>query len=205
MTITPSPLRRTAKAKEYVTMKRNEMAKSFLRSRASLQDVLKKRLQSLETIQTVLLKIETAAGDVQVCFSTNALCIHSYSTLTDYRPCFQIMKAYETSSKALEGLLSHPSLQRDNVDQTMSRLADTLADHAEIEQAIAIGGVQGADMDDDELEAELQALVVKEKEDVLPNAPKGEMKAPEKPLTVPDAEAGGAEEYPGQERESVSM
>lgn len=47
-------------------MKRNEMAKSFLRSRSSLQDVLKKRLQSLETIQTVLLKIETAAGDVQV-------------------------------------------------------------------------------------------------------------------------------------------
>lgn len=115
------------------------------------------------------------------------------------------MKAYETSSKALEGLLSHPSLQCDNVDQTMSRLADTLADHAEIEQAIAIGGVQGADMDDDELEAELQALVVKEKEDTLPSVPKGEVKIPGEPLPVQDAEAGGAEEISVQEREPVSM
>lgn len=113
------------------------------------------------------------------------------------------MKAYETSSKALEGLLSDPSLQRDNVDQTMSRLADTLADHAEIEQAIAIGGVQGAEMDDDELEAELKALVV-EKEYAMPIAPQGDVKIPETPLALPDAEALGAERDPVRAREFVS-
>lgn len=59
--------RRTHKAKEYIAAKRNEMAKSLLRSKISLEDLLRKRLQSLETIETVLLKIDTAVSDIQVC------------------------------------------------------------------------------------------------------------------------------------------
>ena len=43
------------------------MAKSYLRSKKLLEELLTNRLKSLETIQTILLKLDTAAGDIEVC------------------------------------------------------------------------------------------------------------------------------------------
>lgn len=80
------------------------------------------------------------------------------------------MKAYETSSLALRDLLSHPSLQRESIDQTMSRLSEALADQSEIEQAISIGGDFSRQsstlvpIDEGELDAELKELVASERE-----------------------------------------
>ena len=97
------------------------------------------------------------------------------------------MKAYETSSTALRDLLSHASLQRENVDQTMDRLSEALASHAEIEQAISIGGDMAqqsallSPIDEDEVDAELASLVRQEQQaeerkvPSLPNVPTGTM------------------------------
>ena len=80
------------------------------------------------------------------------------------------MKAYETSTMTLKGLLAHPSLQRDKVDETMEAMAEAAADHAEIEEAIKLGGegvaaAAGTTADEEELQRELQELVdEKEKE-----------------------------------------
>lgn len=91
------------------------------------------------------------------------------------------MKAYETSAKALGDLLSHPSLQSQNVEQTMSRLADTLADHAEIEQTISINGAQAVEVDDDELEVELRALI----KEITPPQEESRISLPSPPLAEP--------------------
>lgn len=93
----------------------------------------------------------------------------------------QIMRAYELSTTTIRSLLAHPSLQRDKVDTTMEHLADALADHAEIADAVQIGGqvavgAAGAEADEEELREELEALeketreeerVAKEKEAAL--------------------------------------
>ena len=83
------------------------------------------------------------------------------------------MKAYTTSTATLKTLLAHPSLQRDHIDATMESMADTLADHAEIEEAIQLGGQSVRtsagveDVDETELEAELDELVkLKQMEDL---------------------------------------
>ncbi|KDQ09179.1 hypothetical protein BOTBODRAFT_117543 [Botryobasidium botryosum FD-172 SS1] len=137
---------RTSRVKEHLRKKQQELAMSYLRSKKQLEELLKKRLGSLETIQSVLLKIESAAGDIE------------------------IMKTYETSTKTLKSLLAHPTLQRDHIDKTMESMSDVFADHAEIEEAIRMGGEDARraggveDADEDELQAELQMLVKEEKE-----------------------------------------
>ncbi|CAE6486246.1 unnamed protein product [Rhizoctonia solani] len=115
--------------------KQKELALSMLRSRKELEALLKLRLGALETVQTSLMKIETAAGDIA------------------------IMKAYETSTATLKQLLADPRLQREHIDQTMESMADALADHKEVEEAIALGGVPSDPAEDDELARELQQLV----------------------------------------------
>src|SRR6267154_5532192 len=72
------------------------------------------------------------------------------------------MKTYETSTATLKAILSHPSLQRDKIEETMDALAASTADAREIDDAIRIGGDMAATdtgIDDTELEAELNALV----------------------------------------------
>lgn len=79
------------------------------------------------------------------------------------------MRAYELSTSTLKGLLAHPSLQHDRVQDTMEQLSDTLADHAEIDGALQAGGedmrraVGVEEIDDKELEEELEMLA-KQKE-----------------------------------------
>ncbi|KAF8583189.1 hypothetical protein K439DRAFT_1647301 [Ramaria rubella] len=131
---------RATKITEQLRRKRKEMAMSYLRSRKQLEDLLSKRLRSLETIQSTLLQIESAAGDIA------------------------IMKAYETSTMTLRSLLGHPSLQRDKIEATMEAMAEAAADHAEIDEAIKLGGeavsaAAGMALDEDELQNELQQMI----------------------------------------------
>lgn len=130
-----------------------ELAKSHLRSRKQLEELLAKRTNTLETMQTVLLRLETAAGDIQ------------------------IMQAYESATSTMKALLAHPSLK--NADQTLDAMADALADQKEVEDAI--GSAAGADIDEDELSAELAALEIKEtkKTAIEVRAPVAE---PERPI-----------------------
>ncbi|CAE6535843.1 unnamed protein product [Rhizoctonia solani] len=129
---------RAEKINTLLRKKQKELALSMLRSRKELETLLKLRLGALETVQTALMKIETAAGDIAAS---------------------PIMKAYETSSATLKELLADPRLQREHIDQTMESMADALADHKEVEEAIALGGVPSDPAEDDELARELQQLV----------------------------------------------
>lgn len=75
------------------------------------------------------------------------------------------MKAYETSTATLTNLLTHPLLQRDKINETMEAMAEASADHAEIDQAIRLGGEAVAaaggatTIDEDELQKELQQMI----------------------------------------------
>lgn len=72
------------------------------------------------------------------------------------------MKTYESSTATLKAILSHPSLQRNKIEETMDALAASTADAREIDNAIRMGedmAAADAGIDDTELEAELNALV----------------------------------------------
>ncbi|EJU05330.1 hypothetical protein DACRYDRAFT_46449 [Dacryopinax primogenitus] len=128
------------KAKQALAKKQQQMAKSYLRSRNQLNELLTKRGASLETLHTVLLKIESAAGDVEV------------------------MRAYETSTLTMKKLLEDPRLQREYVDDTLESMAEVLADYEEVEEATKLGGERvrlaaGREADESEIEEELDDLV----------------------------------------------
>lgn len=106
------------------------------------------------------------------------------------------MKAYETSNDTLKAILKAPELDRDRVENTMDSLSETLADHGEIEQAIARpGGAEISSEMEDEIENEYKKLfedsreeekdkvVEKEKEDTKHTQPTKEIPSP--PTTEP--------------------
>ncbi|KAF9647530.1 hypothetical protein BDM02DRAFT_3098000, partial [Thelephora ganbajun] len=82
------------------TLKRNrrEIALGHLRARKRLEDILVKRSEVLECLESTLWTVEHAAGDVE------------------------IMKLYESSAVTLRTVFSHPYLQRDKIDETMEAL-----------------------------------------------------------------------------------
>jgi charged multivesicular body protein 7 len=127
---------RQAKIAKYLRSNQKDLALSHLRSKKALEDVLSKRTLAYENVHSVLLKIESAESDVA------------------------ILSAYSSATATLKSLLSHPSLQRDNVENTMEALQDVLADQKEIEDVITEGGKQAAGLDDaeEEIQAELKEL-----------------------------------------------
>ncbi|KAG6876967.1 hypothetical protein C0993_011467 [Termitomyces sp. T159_Od127] len=159
----------TKKATAAVEQKQRIVALSHLRLKKELEDLLSKRLGSLDNLESTLLRVEAAAGDIE------------------------ILKTYESSTATLRAILAHPSLQRDSIDFTIEALAEANVDAKEVDDAVRKGadnafGVDG--IDNGELEEELKALVLeseREKEQeqegldnvkelserlrVLPNAP----------------------------------
>jgi charged multivesicular body protein 7 len=86
----------------------------------------------------------------------------------------QIMQMYSTASSTLRDLLSHPSLQMENVDKTLSEMSDALAEQAEINSAIEAGAEDARraamryddeEVDEKELEDELERLVSERKKE----------------------------------------
>lgn len=132
----------TTKASTALRANQKPVALSALKSRKQLADILGKRLGSLGVLEGTLLSVEAAAGDVE------------------------IMKSYASSTTTLRTLLSHPSLQRDKIDETMDAMASANSDAKEVDDAIRIGGdialglnTPGEGIDESELEAELKMLV----------------------------------------------
>ncbi|KAH9951971.1 hypothetical protein B0H21DRAFT_7245 [Amylocystis lapponica] len=118
--------------------KRKELALTHLRARKQLEDLFGKRLKSLETLQSTLLRVEASAGDVE------------------------IMKFYESSTVTLRTILAHPSLQREKIDETMDAMASANADAKDIDDAVRMGADMAqadAGLDEADLEDELQALI----------------------------------------------
>ena len=71
------------------------------------------------------------------------------------------MKLYETSAVTLRTILSHPSLQRDKIDETMDALHTATEEARDVDLTIRLAGEveQATIIDDDEIERELRALV----------------------------------------------
>lgn len=61
------PSRCTRKASNSLRQKRKSVALSYIRSRRQLEDLLSKRLGSLDTLESTLIRVEAAVGDVEVC------------------------------------------------------------------------------------------------------------------------------------------
>ncbi|KAH9066326.1 Snf7-domain-containing protein [Lactarius vividus] len=132
------------KAANAIRQQHKSLALSYLRSRKQLEEVLTQRLGSLEILQSTLLRVEAAAEDIR------------------------IVKAYENSTATLRALLAHPSLQRDAVERTFDALADANADARELDDAVRSGmdlAVGTSTQDEDEINAELAALVAEAEAD----------------------------------------
>ena len=71
------------------------------------------------------------------------------------------MKQYESSTATLRAILSHPSLQRDKIDETLEALATATAEQRDIDETIRLGVSLSYEdtVDEGELEAELAGLV----------------------------------------------
>ncbi|KAG5647289.1 hypothetical protein DXG03_000826 [Asterophora parasitica] len=130
----------TQKATLALQQKRKPIALSHLRLRKQLEDLLSKRLGSLDNLEATLLRVEAAAGDIEM------------------------MKSYESSTTTLRAILAHPSLQKDSIDATLDALAEVNADAREVDEAVRVGGdvalgVSGDEISESELEDELAVLV----------------------------------------------
>ncbi|KAJ8475390.1 hypothetical protein ONZ45_g15624 [Pleurotus djamor] len=132
----------TAKASSAIRDKQKAVATGYLKSRKQLQDVLERRLGSLQTLEATLYSVEEAAQDIQ------------------------IMKSYESSTATLRAILSHPSLKKEKVEETMEAMAEAMGDAREIDDAVRIGGDVAlgigegqTSVDDSELEEELNRMV----------------------------------------------
>lgn len=136
----PWNCRRQAKVEASLRAKNKEQALSYLRSRKALEELLQRRVASLETLHGVLVKIEQAAGDVE------------------------IVKAYDLSTASLKTLLADERLKVENVEGTMDNMQEALADADEVRQAVEVGqdGMRHAagvpDIDEDEMNEELARL-----------------------------------------------
>lgn len=127
-----------------------------LRARRQLEDILVKRSKALENLESTLWTVEHSAGDVEVS--------PSHPGPIDIRilsACLQIMKLYESSTVTLRTILSHPSLQRGKIDETMDALHSATEDAKDVDLTIRLAGEaeQATIIDDDEIERELRALV----------------------------------------------
>ncbi|KAH0827029.1 NADP-dependent oxidoreductase domain-containing protein [Lanmaoa asiatica] len=115
------------------------IALAHLRFKKNLEEVLTKRLGALQNLEATLMSVETAAGDIE------------------------IMKTYEKSTATLQAILSHSSLRREKIDETMDALAAANANAREVDEAIKIGGdiaaAEAGVADDADLEDELNELV----------------------------------------------
>ncbi|PFH54219.1 hypothetical protein AMATHDRAFT_135662 [Amanita thiersii Skay4041] len=127
----------TRKASEALRHKRKELALNHLRTRKQLEDLNNKRLGSLTTLESTLITVEAAAGDID------------------------IMRVYESSTATLRAILAHPSLQRDSVERTMDALAEANIDAKEIDEAIRAESDDALNIHqtDEDLKKELDQLV----------------------------------------------
>ncbi|KAF8637335.1 hypothetical protein AX17_002836 [Amanita inopinata Kibby_2008] len=128
----------TRRASDALRQQRKPMSLNYLRSRKQLEELNKRRLGSLHTLESTLISVEAAAGDIE------------------------IMKVYGSSTATLRVILAHPSLQRESIDRTMDALAEANSDAKEIDEAIRTGtdaALNIDEIDDAELEMELNRLI----------------------------------------------
>ncbi|KAF9578478.1 hypothetical protein BGW38_005697 [Lunasporangiospora selenospora] len=135
------------KIKAFLRMSQRSQAAFALRRRKNLEEVMKKRLGSLDTISSILFKIQSSETDAG------------------------ILQAYQLGARTLAGVMDtrdengEKVLSPEKVGSTMDRLSEVLADQQEIDMAlnegteILVGHTVPGGVDEDELMAELDALM----------------------------------------------
>ncbi|KAG0340227.1 hypothetical protein BG000_000392 [Podila horticola] len=136
----------TDKARACVKKGQRSQAAFALRQKKVLEEVLNKRLKSLETVNSILFRIQSSETDAE------------------------ILQSYKLGSNTLASVMATKGpdgkqlLSQHNIESTMDHLADVFADQQEVDQAMSIGADMlmessvPSGMDEDELMAELDAL-----------------------------------------------
>ncbi|KAI8369076.1 Snf7-domain-containing protein [Blakeslea trispora] len=120
-------------AKENYKFNRKPQAIYRLKKKKQIEEVLEQRYRTLDTMETVLLKIEAAQNDLQV------------------------IQAFNLGTETLRSILASHSI--DQVEETMDQLKTTLEEHEQTEAAWQ-SFLPG---EDDELEQQLLALQLEDK------------------------------------------
>ncbi|CAO3692824.1 unnamed protein product [Rhizopus stolonifer] len=111
-------------------------ARYYLKRKKNLEQVLEKRLKSMETMDTVLIKIETSHDDIQV------------------------VQAFNAGAGTLRDILGQDELSIETIHEIMAKVSDSLEDQKEVEEAMQTG-MEDNSFDQD-IERELEELVEKE-------------------------------------------
>ncbi|KAG0232536.1 hypothetical protein BGW41_001851 [Actinomortierella wolfii] len=157
----------TVRAKTCIARQQKAQAMSVLRSRKILKSVLEKRCNSLETVNAILFRIQTAQSDVE------------------------ILQTLEKGSQTLKDVLAQKNesgeqiLSLDNIENTMDQLADILADQDEVDEAVRNANeLVTPQVDEADLLDELDRLARSSSVEISPSPQDTEMKLAEKTTTV---------------------
>ncbi|KAL7748599.1 hypothetical protein RI367_006010 [Sorochytrium milnesiophthora] len=140
----------TETARQHVRQQLRSQAAACIKRRKLLQAILDKRTGALDTLSSILLRIESSESDAEV------------------------LEAYAVGTSALQNVIKTNGLTVERADETIDALTDALTDHQEIDRAFSTGFEQiqasaGVDLDDTELEGELDALIAAEQPAPRPN------------------------------------
>ncbi|KAI8143088.1 Snf7-domain-containing protein [Fennellomyces sp. T-0311] len=126
----------TQSAKEHYGEGRKAQALYAFKKKKHLLEILDRRLKSLETMETLLMKIEASQNDLQV------------------------IQAFNIGADALRSILGNEDLSVDTVDQAMMKVQEAFDDQKEVEDAIvgASDQINQTDNDQEDLERELAEL-----------------------------------------------
>ncbi|KAG0258838.1 hypothetical protein BGZ95_004857 [Linnemannia exigua] len=168
----------TEKARACLQKNQRAQAKFTLRQRKHLDDVLSKRLKSIDTISSIFFRIQSSETDAE------------------------LLQSYKLGANTLASVMATKDengqeiMSKENVEVTMDRISDVLADQHEVDQAMSDGAslvmeiIHPGDEDDD-IMAELEAMARAESSSVpstVKSTPSSKKHiSPERPLMVKKA------------------
>ncbi|CAG8592833.1 4604_t:CDS:2 [Paraglomus occultum] len=118
-------------AQKYIHRKQRLPALHRLKQKKDLTDLLHKRQESLDTLDDILLRIDSAATDAEV------------------------LEAYDLGRTTLSNIHKDANITPETVDEKLDALRDILADQEEFDQVIKESGeLSGLRIDEEELEAD---------------------------------------------------
>lgn len=119
--------------REYVKNGRKEMAKTYLKKKHTLEKHMQGKINALENLQCLLLKIHNSQSDKN------------------------IIDAYKLGTNALKNAYEAAGITINQLDETLDEMKDVLGQHNEM--LSMIGTVMESDVDELELEQELGDLI----------------------------------------------
>ncbi|KAI8067342.1 hypothetical protein BDF21DRAFT_345538 [Thamnidium elegans] len=128
-------------SRQHFKNSRKPQAAYMLKKKKQIDGILDGRLKTLETMETILLKIEASQNDLQV------------------------VRAFNMGADALRVLLNDKNLS--SIDETIEKVQDSLQDQKQVEEAMTVANQQVMDtylpaVDEQELEQELNELEQKQ-------------------------------------------